>query len=87
MPAWRLLRRGRVAERDEGGLAVAIRTFTVADGETRLGAAAGIVADSDPTRERDETERTVARLTGAGGRPLPTETGPRRHRAQPAPVG
>ncbi len=51
-------------ERDEGDLAVAIRTFTVAHGETRLGTGAGIVADSDPSREWRETQLKVARLAG-----------------------
>ncbi len=50
-------------DRDEGDLAVAIRTFTIADGQTHLGTGAGIVADSNPRREWDETELKVARLT------------------------
>jgi para-aminobenzoate synthetase component 1 len=49
-------------EHDRGDLAVAIRTFTVTHGETRLGTGAGIVADSDPTREWEETRLKVARL-------------------------
>ncbi len=49
-------------ERDQGDLAVAIRTFTIADGQTHLGTGAGIVADSDPTREWRETQLKVARL-------------------------
>jgi para-aminobenzoate synthetase component 1 len=56
-------------ERDRGDLAVAIRTFTVTHGETRLGTGAGIVADSDPAREWAETQLKVARLSrvAAGG--------------------
>ena len=50
-------------ERDEGDLAVAIRTFTITDGRTHLGTGAGIVADSDPTREWQETQLKVARLS------------------------
>jgi len=42
---------------------VAIRTFTITHGETRLGTGAGIVADSDPAREWEETELKVARLS------------------------
>ena len=50
-------------EHDRGDLAVAIRTFTITHGETRLGTGAGIVADSDPAREWEETELKVARLS------------------------
>ncbi|HSO95928.1 MAG TPA: anthranilate synthase component I family protein [Acidimicrobiia bacterium] len=50
-------------EHDRGDLAVAIRTFTITHGETRLGTGAGIVADSDPVREWEETELKVARLS------------------------
>jgi para-aminobenzoate synthetase component 1 len=57
-------------ERDEGDLAVAIRTFTVLDDETRLGVGSGIVADSDPGAEWEETELKSARLLRAiGSRP------------------
>jgi para-aminobenzoate synthetase component I len=72
-------------ERDEGDLAVAIRTFTVVDGETRLGTGAGIVADSDPSHEWDETELKVARLVGAGNPSTATAGGTRR-RPEPATV-
>jgi para-aminobenzoate synthetase component I len=65
-------------ERDEGDLAVAIRTFTVVDGETRLGTGAGIVADSDPSREWEETELKVARLTSAAAAPPTAPARPRR---------
>jgi para-aminobenzoate synthetase component 1 len=54
---------------NEGDLAVAIRTFTVAHGRTTLGVGGGIVADSDPEREWDETclkARRLLRATGAG---------------------
>jgi para-aminobenzoate synthetase component 1 len=54
--------------RDEGDLAVAIRTFTVAHNRTTLGVGGGIVADSDPDREWDETclkARRLLRATGA----------------------
>jgi para-aminobenzoate synthetase component 1 len=54
-------------ERGEGDLAVAIRTFTVADGTTQLGVGGGIVADSDPAAEWRETELKAARLLRAAG--------------------
>ncbi len=54
-------------ERDAGDLAVAIRTFTIAGGETTLGVGAGIVADSDPDGEWAETELKAARLLRAAG--------------------
>jgi para-aminobenzoate synthetase component I len=50
-------------ERDEGEMAVGIRTFTLTDDQTHLGTGAGIVADSDPRREWLETELKVSRLT------------------------
>jgi para-aminobenzoate synthetase component 1 len=53
--------------RDEGDLAVAIRTFTVAHGRTTLGVGGGIVADSDPEREWDETCLKAHRLLRAAG--------------------
>jgi para-aminobenzoate synthetase component 1 len=49
-------------ERDAGDLAVAIRTFSIVDGRTRLGVGGGIVADSDPAQEWHETELKAARL-------------------------
>ncbi len=52
---------------DEGDLAVAIRTFSVADGQTTLGVGSGIVADSNPTEEWRETELKAARLLSAAG--------------------
>jgi para-aminobenzoate synthetase component I len=54
-------------EQNEGDLAVAIRTFTIADGRTHLGVGGGIVADSDPTSEWHETELKAARLLAAAG--------------------
>jgi para-aminobenzoate synthetase component I len=54
-------------ERNEADLAVAIRTFVVEDDRTHLGAGSGIVADSDPAAEWQETELKVARLLRAAG--------------------
>jgi para-aminobenzoate synthetase component I len=48
-------------------LNVAIRTFVVTAEGTQLGVGAGIVADSDPTAEWEETELKVARLLAAAG--------------------
>lgn len=55
-------------ERDEGELAVAIRTFTVGRGATRLGVGGGIVADSDPAAEWSETELKAAQLVACAAR-------------------
>lgn len=55
------------AEHARGDLAVAIRTFTIARGQTFLGVGAGIVADSDPRGEWDETELKAARLLACAG--------------------
>ncbi len=52
-------------EHDEGDLNVAIRTFVVEGGRAHLGVGAGIVADSDPAAEWDETELKGARLLAA----------------------
>jgi para-aminobenzoate synthetase component 1 len=52
---------------DAGDLAVAIRTFTVAGGRTTLGVGGGIVADSDPAREWDETCLKARRLLARTG--------------------
>ena len=54
-------------DRGEGDLAVAIRTFTVVDGSTHLGVGGGIVADSIPAAEWQETELKAARLLIAAG--------------------
>ena len=48
-------------------LNVAIRTFVVTGQETQLGVGAGIVADSDPAAEWEETELKAARLLAAAG--------------------
>jgi para-aminobenzoate synthetase component 1 len=56
-------------QRDAADLAVGIRTFTIANGETYLGTGAGIVSDSDPGREWDETQLKVARLSSLAGVP------------------
>jgi para-aminobenzoate synthetase component 1 len=56
-------------ERDAGDLAVAIRTFVGTESETSFGVGAGIVADSDPAREWDETELKAARLLRVAGAP------------------
>jgi para-aminobenzoate synthetase component 1 len=55
--------------RDEADLAVAIRTFTIAGGCTTLGVGSGIVADSGPGAEWEETELKAAKLRGALGSP------------------
>jgi para-aminobenzoate synthetase component I len=71
-------------ELDEGDLAVAIRTFTIADGRTHLGVGGGIVADSDPGAEWLETELKAARLLEAAGAPAserPRDGNPVPHRA------
>ncbi len=54
-------------ERGRGDLAVAIRTFTITGGRTRLGVGAGIVADSVPDAEWRETQLKAARLLAAAG--------------------
>ena len=60
--------------RGSGDLAVSIRTFTVAGGRTTLGVGSGIVADSDPAREWDETclkaRRLLARTGAADAAPV-----------------
>jgi para-aminobenzoate synthetase component 1 len=48
-------------------LNVAIRTFMMTEQGTQLGVGAGIVADSDPAAEWEETELKVARLLAAAG--------------------
>jgi len=53
--------------RRRGDLAVAIRSFTVARGRTTLGVGGGIVADSDPEREWDETCLKARRLLARTG--------------------
>ena len=46
-------------------LAIAIRTAVVKDGRIHVQAGAGIVADSDPEREEQETENKAAALLAA----------------------
>ncbi len=57
------------ADRREGDLNVAIRTFWVEDGGLHLGIGAGITWDSDPMAEWEETELKSRRLleVAAGG--------------------
>ncbi len=55
------------ADADSLDLNVAIRTFVVTDQGTQLGVGAGIVADSNPTAEWEETELKAARLLAAAG--------------------
>ncbi len=50
-----------------GDLALAIRSFTIFDDRTELGVGSGIVADSSPTGEWEETELKVARLLAVAG--------------------
>jgi para-aminobenzoate synthetase component 1 len=58
------------ADRARTELAVAIRTFTIAGGNTHLGLGGGIVADSSARAEWAETELKGARLMlAAGARP------------------
>ncbi|MFM8304600.1 MAG: chorismate-binding protein, partial [Actinomycetota bacterium] len=54
-------------DRGCGDLAVAIRSFTVAGGRTTLGVGGGIVADSVPAREWDETCLKARRLLARTG--------------------
>jgi para-aminobenzoate synthetase component 1 len=56
---------------DRVDLAVAIRTFTVHPGETRLGVGSGITADSDPAAEWRESELKAARLLAVAGAHAP----------------
>jgi len=46
---------------------ITIRTLVVQEGETSVTAGAGIVADSDPEREEQETEQKAAGLLAAAG--------------------
>jgi len=70
------------AARRRADLAVAIRTFTVLHDRTDLGVGGGIVADSDPLLEWDETVLKAHRLVAAAAR-----GGPARVRRAPAGVG
>jgi para-aminobenzoate synthetase component 1 len=55
------------ADRDILDLNVAIRTFTMASGLTDFGVGGGIVADSDPDDEWEETELKARRLLALAG--------------------
>jgi para-aminobenzoate synthetase component 1 len=55
------------AARARADLAVAIRTFVVANGTTTLGVGGGITADSDPAAEWRETELKAGRLLTVAG--------------------
>ena len=61
-------------ERDQSDLAVAIRTFTVFPDRAELGVGAGIVADSSPLAEWEETQLKAARLLAAAGTPAASRT-------------
>ena len=69
-------------ERGEGDFAVAIRTFTIADGRTHLGVGAGIVADSDPGAEWRETELKAERLIAAADASAAAERSDRSERSE-----
>jgi para-aminobenzoate synthetase component I len=56
------------AERRTAELAVAIRSFWVADGVIRFGTGAGITWGSDPAREWEETELKAATLLAVASR-------------------
>ncbi len=59
------------ADRREGDLNVAIRTFWASDGELHLGVGAGITWDSDPVAEWEETELKARQLLAvAAGEPV-----------------
>jgi anthranilate synthase component 1 len=53
---------------------ITLRTAVIANGVADVQAGAGIVADSDPDRELDETEAKAAALMAAlGGATAPAE--------------
>jgi para-aminobenzoate synthetase component 1 len=70
----------RTGGNEQGDLAVAIRTFTVAHGRTTFGVGGGIVADSDPGREWDETCLKAGRLLRAAGASEPESAASPRDR-------
>lgn len=78
-------------DRRRADLSVAIRTFTVREGRTHLGVGGGIVADSRPAAEWEETELKAARLlaTAAGSsvRPAPLYAGASAARVGALPGG
>lgn len=55
------------ADREILDLNVAIRTFTFADGRVLFGVGGGVVVDSDPRAEWEETELKAAKLLAAAG--------------------
>ena len=55
------------ADRDVMDFNVAIRTFTFVDGTVSFGVGGGIVADSDPGAEWEETELKARRLLAVAG--------------------
>ena len=60
------------ADRVEGDLNVAIRTFWIEDGSLHFGTGGGITYDSDPAGEWAETELKAHHLLSvAAGRPTP----------------
>jgi len=63
------------ADRCEGDLNVAIRTFWATDGELHLGVGAGITWDSDPVAEWEETELKARQLLAVAGGRVPLATG------------
>jgi len=56
------------ADRAEGALNVAIRTFWIDDGALHFGTGGGITYDSDPQREWEETELKARRLLAVASR-------------------
>ncbi|MFM7270814.1 MAG: anthranilate synthase component I family protein [Actinomycetes bacterium] len=62
-------------ERQRADLAVAIRTFTVAEGHTTFGTGAGITVGSDPRAEWVETELKASRLLAAATGTAPARVG------------
>lgn len=72
------------ADRDEGDLNVAIRTFWISDGELNFGTGGAITWDSNAADEWAETELKAARLIELAQPPL-TQTGHPLHRGDTAP--
>ena len=60
---------GYLAHDGDLDLNILIRTMTVHDGEVQLRAGAGIVVDSDPERELEETRAKARGLLRALGSP------------------
>ena len=59
------------ADRVQGDLNVAIRTFWIEDGFVNLGAGGAITYDSDPDDEWEETELKSRRLLQVASTPVP----------------